>query len=85
MLVIAENTVITEYNKIDAELDDVAKCIIVIDSIKHKLSNTKKSHPLKELYTNADNPGPFYELVHFVFCTIENHSKKKQSSLNADK
>jgi len=78
MLMITENTIIKLYEQfVWEEHDDIAIAVMIVDHIKDKLTNAKKKHPLTDLYTNADDPGPFYELVHFIFSTVENYVKTR--------
>jgi len=77
MLMITENTIIKLYKEYvweEIEQDDV--CTKIIDHIIAKLSKTDKPHPLKELFLDEDNRGPYYSLIHFVFQTVEEHVKK---------
>lgn len=78
LLMINENTVIKLYEGLvctGAEQHEI--CTMVVDEILAKLTKTDKPHPLKELFLDQDDRGPFYEMVHFVFSTIDTYAKSK--------
>ena len=79
---INENTIIKLYEKIvwsEGKLYDTEEIsTLIIDEIIYKLSKNTKQHPLKDLFLDINNRGPFYGLVHFVFCTVDKHVKQKQ-------
>lgn len=78
LLMITENTVIRLYEKhLWNGYDDITISVMVVDEIIKKLTQTKNEHPLRDLYTSEEDKGPFYELVHFVFSTIEDYAKTR--------
>ena len=75
---ITENTVIKLYEQFLWEgHEQRVICTMIVDDIVAKLSKTNKPHPLKELFLSEEERGPFYELVHFVFSTVEEYAKTK--------
>jgi len=76
VLMINENTIIKLYEQfVWNGHTDLEICAMIVDEILFKLKKTNKPHPLKELYLDKENKGPFYELVHFVYSTIEAYTK----------
>ena len=76
LLMITENTIIKLYEKNvwdESIVDKTEICTVIVDEIINNLSKTNKPHPLKELFLDENNRAPFYELVHFVFNTIERY------------
>jgi len=85
LLMITENTIIKLYEKFLWEgYSEREICVLVVDDIIAKLSKSSKPHPLKELFLSKTDKGPFYELIHFVFSTVENYVKMKEKHLKKD-
>jgi len=83
VLMITENTVIKLYEQFVWEGHEQREiCTMIVNNIVAKLSKTKKPHPLKELFLDEEDRGPFYEMVHFVFSTVEDYAKTRPNFNN---
>ena len=80
LLIITENTIIKLYIQHKSpKLTQAEICTLIIEDILAKLTKTNKPHPMKDLFLDKTNRGPFYELVHFVFSTVEDFINKNQT------
>ena len=81
ILMINENTVIKLYDQFRWECGTATHEEIitkVIDEIIIKLSKAKHEHPIKDLFLSEEDHGPYYELIHFTFNTLNSHVKMKR-------
>jgi len=82
LLMINENTIIKLYNQFvwkDHNHTNAELSALIVTEILFKLKKTKKPHPLKELFLDDEDQSPFYEMVHFVYSTVEDYAKTQSN------